>query len=278
MFRKLERKIRKYFPKKFKYLGLYRSAVKGKKGIEIGGPSLLFGTTGILPLYDCIAQLDGCNYGDYTVWEGELKEGNTFKFGNKTGHQFIAESTDLSVIHDRAYDIVLSCHCLEHIANPVKAIYEWKRILNTGGYLVLVLPHKDRTFDHNRPVTLLNHIVEDYKNNVDEKDKTHFNEIMALHDRSQEEAEFSLAALERRLLENYENRCAHHHVFDSHLTAQLLDYAGFKLINVHAMSNSIFALAQVVDTKADNITFFKPDYPVYNNARYPSDFSYHQRR
>lgn len=274
MFQVAEKTFRRYFPKKFKHLDLFRSAVKGKRGIEIGGPTLLFDRGGLLPLYDCIEQLDGCNFSISTVWEGQLEEGNTFRFGDSTGQQLIAECTDLSVIKNNEYDFLLSCHCLEHVANPLKALNEWKRIIKINGYLVLVLPHKDKTFDHNRPVTSLNHIIKDYENDIDEKDETHFDEIMRLHDLALEFPQFSHDELKMRLKKNYENRCAHHHVFDSHLTLELLDYAGLKLLCLHAMSNSVFALAQVVQEKPDNKKFFLSNDPVYNNEKYPSDFIY----
>jgi SAM-dependent methyltransferase len=41
------------------------------------------------------------------------------------------------------YDFVYSSHCLEHISNPMKALSNWWRILKPGGYLILLLPHRD---------------------------------------------------------------------------------------------------------------------------------------
>ena len=47
---------------------MYREMIAGKKGIEIGGPSMIFTSKGNLPLYDVIGSLDGCNYAALTVW------------------------------------------------------------------------------------------------------------------------------------------------------------------------------------------------------------------
>jgi hypothetical protein len=52
--------------------------------------------------------------------------------------------------------------------------------------MLLIVPHKDKTFDHNRPVSSLNHLVEDLENGVGENDLTHLPEIFELHDLKQD--------------------------------------------------------------------------------------------
>src|SRR5450631_1320901 len=73
--------------------GLFRH----KSGIEIGGPSQVFSSKGIFPVYPIVKHLDNCNFGSTTVWEGEIKDGNTFQFDrNKpAGRQYILEATAL---------------------------------------------------------------------------------------------------------------------------------------------------------------------------------------
>jgi hypothetical protein len=58
--------------------------VADKTGIEIGGPSGIFNSGGYMPIYSHIKTLDGVNFGNETIWEGELKEGNFFQYENKT--------------------------------------------------------------------------------------------------------------------------------------------------------------------------------------------------
>jgi glycosyltransferase involved in cell wall biosynthesis/SAM-dependent methyltransferase len=43
---------------------------------------------------------------------------------------------------DGSQDAVFSSHCLEHVDDCRTAIREWFRVLRTGGYLVLMVPHK----------------------------------------------------------------------------------------------------------------------------------------
>lgn len=201
------------------------------KGLEIGGPSALFSLRGYFPIYVFAKLMDGVNFSNDTVWEGKLKEGNTYDyFPNKIGHQYIAEATDLSKINNGTYDFVLSCHSLEHVANPIKALKEWYRILKSKAPLILVLPDKEFTFDINRPYTTIQHLIADYQNNTDERDPTHFAEIMQLHDLTNDKGVTSKQELQMRTSNNFENRCVHHHVFSLELIRELLNYCGFTVI------------------------------------------------
>ena len=49
------------------------------------------------------------------------------------------------------------------MANPLCAFQEWLRVLKKRGIIFLVLPDKDGTFDHRRPVTAFRHLVRDLK-------------------------------------------------------------------------------------------------------------------
>lgn len=223
-----KRKIKRFIPRSiyeafitFKYSRLpkipnneiFTLHIEDKHGIEIGGPSLLFKTT--LPLYQKIRGLDGVNFTDSTVWEGKIKSGLTFNFiGNRRGMQFLSDGTELSTIHDASYDFVLSSNCLEHIANPLKALAEWKRILKTQGALILALPNKKSNFDHNRPVTPFDHLVDDFNNDMTEDDLTHLDEILKLHDLSLDHSAGDINSFKARSLDNFRNRTLHHHVFD----------------------------------------------------------------
>lgn len=44
------------------------------------------------------------------------------------------------------YDYIFSSHCLEHLANPIKALKHWKSRLGYGGILFLYLPHPDMEY------------------------------------------------------------------------------------------------------------------------------------
>ena len=64
-------------------------------------------------------------------------------FGYPFGAQICSEGDSLPWFKDSSLDYVFSSHCLEHIVDTKKALLEWTRILKVGGYLVLILPHKN---------------------------------------------------------------------------------------------------------------------------------------
>lgn len=203
----------------------------GKNGVEIGGPSHVFSKNGLFPVYPLVAHLDNCNFNSSTVWEGFIQTGNTFVFdkGKPPGHQFISEATDLQFLAGNAYDFVLSSHVLEHVANPIRALKQWIRLLKNEGLLVLLLPDKHKTFDHRRPITALNHLIEDYENDIAEDDLTHLPEILSLHDLSRDPEAGNFHTFKARALDNINNRCLHHHVFDLRSASDLIEYTGLRV-------------------------------------------------
>jgi SAM-dependent methyltransferase len=218
-----------------------------KVGLEIGGPSSVFSRRGLFPVYAVVGGLDNCNFSPNTLWKGAIREGSTFRYDKEhaPGHQYILEASDLAVIPSNTYDFVLSSHTLEHTANPLRALQEWLRVLKAHGLLVLVLPHKDGTFDHRRPVTPLEHIIEDFERGTTEEDLTHLPEILALHDLSRDPEAGDFAAFKVRSEGNVENRCLHHHVFDSEAVVRLIDHLGLELHAVEPIRPyHIFAVAE----------------------------------
>jgi SAM-dependent methyltransferase len=61
---------------------------------------------------------------------------------------------------DGTLDYVLSSHVIEHFFDPVKALREWHRVIKPGGYIFIIAPHKDRTFDKVRDVTPLKELLD----------------------------------------------------------------------------------------------------------------------
>lgn len=164
MFRILLSKMMRKPIKKFAFIN---QLFANKSGLEIGGPSELFRNGGFVPLYEIVKELDGCNFSNTTIWEGNLENGEDYNYyKNKKGTQYISEATDLSLIPNSKYDFIISSNCLEHIANPLKAIEEWIRVLKKEGLLFLVLPNKEYCFDHKRSVTEFSHLLKDYQNNI----------------------------------------------------------------------------------------------------------------
>ncbi|HWA86503.1 MAG TPA: class I SAM-dependent methyltransferase [Opitutus sp.] len=207
-------------------------AMRGRSGLEVGGPSRVFEARGLLPVYPAAARVDNVNFSAQTTWEADLRDGGEFIFdrGRPPGRQLIRDATALTGIADASYDFVLSSHCLEHVANPLRALREWRRVTRPHGHLVLLLPDPKRSFDHRRPVTTLAHLREDLAHGTGEDDTTHVPEALALHDLARDPWAGSPEAFRARLQHNAENRCLHHHVFDLALATAVLRETGWKVL------------------------------------------------
>lgn len=72
----------------------------------------------------------------------------------------IVANGDSLPFEDSSWDFIVSSHVLEHFYNPIKALKEWHRVVKPGGYIFMIVPHKDRTFDHDRPRTTLSELLE----------------------------------------------------------------------------------------------------------------------
>jgi len=199
-----------------------------KMGLEIGGPSKIFSRGGRFPVYPIAGRLDNGNFSPRTIWEGSIQEGRTYRYDKdrQPGYQYICEAVDLKSVASESYDFVLSSHTLEHVANPLRALREWFRVLKEGGVLVLVVPHKDGTFDHRRPVTPLAHLIQDHEQGTTEDDLTHLPEILELHDLAKDPQAGTSEAFKERSMNNPTNRCLHHHVFNTELVVRVLDHLG----------------------------------------------------
>ncbi len=208
------------------------SAIRDRIGIEIGGPSPVFSLGGILPLYSAAARIDNVNFSANTAWEAGLRDNGAFHFSptQPPGLQFLREADDLHDIADGSYDFLASSHCLEHVANPLAALREWRRVVRPGGHLIILLPDPTRTFDHRRPITKLAHLQEDFLSNKGADDLTHLDEILALHDLRRDYQAGTRAAFRARSLLNAQNRCLHHHVFELTLLRNALADTGWQVL------------------------------------------------
>ena len=220
---------------------LITNYVRGMKAIEIGGPSKI-----LYPIYDSVDSLDGVDFSANTIWFENKNIGkDQYHYGEgKTGHLYIHEGTDLHSIADNTYDLVLSSNNLEHMANPFKAIEEWKRVLKPEGSIFLVLPKKESNFDHKRPITTFEHLLNDFNNNVDEKDLTHLEETLKLMDLDRAYLS-DFPKFVARSLQNYENRCLHHHVFDFQLILQIFDHFNITPLSLIEGSDEYMALGTI---------------------------------
>lgn len=211
---------------------------ENKTGIEIGGPTVLFSH-----IYKECKVCDGVDFCSQTVWN--TSEGNGFRYADKLlGQSFITEATDMYQIKDKSYDFVLSSNNLEHIANPLKALREFSRIVKKRGAVLVVVPMKERCFDHNRSYTTFEHLTEDFFNEIGENDLTHLYEIIEKHDYDMDVACGGKDKFIKRAKKNIENRCLHHHVFNEETLRKAFDFAELDVIDFAEIQNNWLIIGQ----------------------------------
>ena len=224
---------------------LYLPYVQKRRGFEIGGPSQIFRRGSILPVYPEAETVDNCDFSAGTVW-AQHKEAFSYDPEKAPGKNFFCEGSALAAVDDSSYDFVLSSHNLEHFANPVKALKEWQRILKPGGALILVLPYYRHTFDHRRDPTPVDHMFDDFEKGMSEDDLTHLPEILEKHDLAMDPPAGPRESFRQRSMDNFSNRCLHHHVFDKRNSRELLSRAGFQVLALEiAFTSDLCILARM---------------------------------
>ncbi|WP_263382434.1 class I SAM-dependent methyltransferase [Granulicella arctica] len=231
LLQRIRRKIARMRQGRLETFPLYSPFVRGKRGLEIGGPSGSFEKASFCPVYEEIACLDNCDFSQSTVW-AEHSESFRFHENKAPGNTLFCDGSALVEVQNATYDVLLSAHNLEHFANPVKALREWQRVLKPSGALVLVLPNYKMTFDHLRMPTKVDHMMEDFEKNTGEEDLTHLPEILDKHDLAMDPPSGTKQEFQKRSESNYLNRCLHHHVFDEHNSRELLSRVGFDVLAV----------------------------------------------
>jgi SAM-dependent methyltransferase len=73
---------------------------------------------------------------------------------------------------DDAVDFVFASHVLEHFPDPVRALKEWLRVARK--YVVLVIPHRDRTFDRDRELTPVDELVRRHEEGFEDPRDLHW--------------------------------------------------------------------------------------------------------
>lgn len=258
-------------------ISAYATRLQLKRGLEIGGPSSMFADDGPVPVYRVLGSVDNCLFSTSTIWTGDVQEGHPFHFhpNKPPGAQIISEAADLRIIPDAVYGCVLACHCLEHVANPLRALSEWKRVLVADGVMLLILPHRDGTFDWRRPATPLPHMIADYERQTAEDDLTHLPEILELHDHSMDPGGLTKEQFRERSLHNCVNRALHHHVFDTMTASQLVDFSGFQILRIDMMKPChIIILASRTNGSVDNRQFLLAGRKQWRRSPFPSDRVY----
>lgn len=202
---------------------LIENITLNKIGIEIGGPS----ETGEF-IYKNSNYMDNVIFSKNTIWSNHTDE--YIYYTGKTGKVIINDAVNILNVHNETYDFCFSSHCLEHIANPLKAIHEWLRIIKNNGYIIMILPEKSHCFDHKRKISSFSTLLYQYQKNVGEDDLSTLPEILANHDLAMDPPAGDLGQFTKRSLDNFNNRCLHHYVYSPDLLKEICNYFNCEFI------------------------------------------------
>ncbi len=126
---------------------------------------------------------------------------------------------DLARFPAADFDFVVCNHVIEHVANPVRLVRDLFHLVRPGGHVVLTVPDKNYTFDHERPLTTLDHLWADYTAGVTANDDSHYLDFIR-HVTPHVLAEST--ANQARHVELSRERREHAHVWDSTTFAAFL--------------------------------------------------------
>lgn len=88
----------------------------------------------------------------------------------------IDDAAHLSSFADQTLDFVIANHVLEHLEDPIGALINMLRVIRPGGVLLLTLPDPRYTFDARRPITTVEHALDDHANGPQISRQTHYEE------------------------------------------------------------------------------------------------------
>lgn len=92
----------------------------------------------------------------------------------------IDDGTRLATVADESQDFVVANHFLEHTEDPIAVLETFLRVTKPGGVVYIAVPDKRRTFDAPRPVTPLEHILQDHELGPERSRREHYEEFARL--------------------------------------------------------------------------------------------------
>lgn len=146
---------------------------------------------------------------------------------NLTPLDVIDNGETLSTITDASQDFVIANHFLEHCEDPIGTVKTFHRVLRPNGVLYLAVPEKTSTFDRDRPVTSIEHLLTDHQQGPAASREGHFREWALLVDKRVDDLEAHVEALMQK------NYSIHFHVWNQErwleFVALLQQMLGFRL-------------------------------------------------
>lgn len=93
-----------------------------------------------------------------------------------TAPDVIDDAERLESFADGELDFVIANHFIEHTEDPIGTVEAHLRVLRPGGVIYMAVPDKRATFDGERPVTTLEHLLADHADGPATSRAAHYEE------------------------------------------------------------------------------------------------------
>jgi SAM-dependent methyltransferase len=159
----------------------------------------------------------------------------------------IDDGEKLTTFESESLDFIIANHFLEHTQDPIGTIERMLQVLRPQGILYMAVPDKRFTFDVERPLTTLDHLIRDHTEGPEWSCESHFREwvefVSQLHGEAQDEAVQQLMAT---------NYSIHFHVWTA---ATLLEF----LVALPTRFGLAFAIEATVRNGMETICVLRRD-------------------
>jgi 2-polyprenyl-3-methyl-5-hydroxy-6-metoxy-1,4-benzoquinol methylase len=132
----------------------------------------------------------------------------------------IDDGETLHTIPNASQDFIIANHFLEHCEDPIGTLLSFFRVLKSGGILYMAIPDKRFTFDRDRPLTTLNHLINDHTFGPEHSREAHYREYVRLVDKAQSPEGEDMMYRKR----TEEKFSIHFHVWTEKEIRELLDH------------------------------------------------------
>ena len=116
-------------------------------------------------------KVDALNVDRYAGMDTVYKDAEREQWGWAKPVDVVAPGHELP-FPDDSFDFVLASHVIEHLPDPIAGLEEWLRVARR--YVVLVVPHRDRTFDRDRPLTPVAELVDRHRTGFTSDEDRHW--------------------------------------------------------------------------------------------------------
>lgn len=178
-------------------------------------------------------------YVDYATKEENVRKFPLLDPARIVATDHLEDGCVLAGIPTASQDFVIANHLLEHASNPLQALLNWIRVVKSNGIIFITVPNVEKSFDCGRPITSLEHIIDDYElvrtgrtKEFRERNREHYREFVEISIPNLHKVQPNLKTYETESARNsYIEKLiressddAHFHVFTRASLAALLEY------------------------------------------------------